>query len=293
MGIVYACVAPHGAEVIPELAGKQLEAFGETRRGMEKLAQEMDQHRSDTIVIATPHGLRLDRTIGVVTTEYSEGILKAHGKSVRAHFRCDRQLAQKIIQEASQAKLPVIGVNYGTNEGPSSCMPMDWGTLIPLWFLGTSQKRRRKRKIVVVTPSREIPLAQLVIFGKAITEAAATSSTNVTFIASADQGHAHDKKGPYGFSQASAEYDRLVIQAIRQNNLRQLLKLNPRFIEDAKPDSLWQMAILIGIIEHVPMKARFVSYQTPTYYGMLCADFEPNKGNRHKSATSTHGPAAT
>ena len=73
--IVYACVAPHGAEIIPELAGKQLEAFGKTRRGMEILAQAMDKHRSGTLVIATPHGLRLDRTIGVVTTEYSEGSL--------------------------------------------------------------------------------------------------------------------------------------------------------------------------------------------------------------------------
>ena len=293
MGIVYACVAPHGVEIIPGLAGKQLEAFGETRRGMEKIAQAMDEHRPSTVVIATPHGLRLDRTIGVVTTEYSEGTLKAHGRSVRARFRCDRRLAQKIIQESSQARLTVIGVNYGTSEGPSSCMPMDWGTLIPLWFLGTSQKRRRKRRIVIVTPSREIPLPQLVSFGKAIAEAAAASSTNVAFVASADQGHAHDRKGPYGFSPASAEYDRLVIRAIKQDNLKQLLKLNPKFVEDAKPDSLWQMAILIGIMEHVSMKARFVSYQAPTYYGMLCADFEPNKGTRRRSVTSTHGPAMT
>jgi aromatic ring-opening dioxygenase LigB subunit len=275
MGIVYACIAPHGAEIIPELAEKQFEAFGETRRGMGRLAQAMDTHRPSTIVIATPHGLRLDRTIGVVTTEYSEGSLKADGESVNAHFRCDRQLAQKIMQEASQAQLPVIGVNYGTNEGPSSCMPMDWGTLIPLWFLGTPQKRRRKRRIVIVTPSREIPLAQLVSFGKAVAEAAKTASTNVAFVASADQGHAHDKKGPYGFSPASARYDKLVIQAIKQDNLKPLLELNQSFVEDAKPDSLWQMAILIGILEQVPMKARFVSYQAPTYYGMLCAAFEP------------------
>jgi aromatic ring-opening dioxygenase LigB subunit len=275
MGIVYACIAPHGAEIIPELAGKQFEGFGETRKGMGRLAQAMDKHRPRTIVIATPHGLRLDRTIGVVTTEYSEGSLRAHGKSVTAHFRCDRQLAQNIIQEASQAKLPVIGVNYGTSEGPSSCMPMDWGTLIPLWFLGTSQKRKEKRRIVIVTPSREIPLAQLVGFGKAVAEAAKAASTNVTFVASADQGHAHDKKGPYGFSPSSAKYDKLVIQAIKQNNLQRLLELNPKFVEDAKPDSLWQIAILIGILDHVPMQARFVSYQAPTYYGMLCADFEP------------------
>jgi aromatic ring-opening dioxygenase LigB subunit len=275
MGIVYACVAPHGAEIIPKLAGRQLEAFGETRKGMETLALAMGEHGPDTIVIATPHGLRLDRTIGVVTAEYSEGSLKAHGNAVKARFRCDRQLAQKIIQEAKQAKLPVVGANFGTNEGPSSCMPMDWGALIPLWFLGIPQKLERERRVVIVTPSREIPIVQLVGFGKAIAEATETCSTNVAFVASADQGHAHDEEGPYGFSPASAKYDRLVIQAIKQNNMKQLLELDMSFVEDAKPDSLWQMAILIGIMERIPMKARFVSYQAPTYYGMLCADFEP------------------
>lgn len=274
MGIVYACIAPHGAEVIPKLAGEKLEFFSETRKGMERLARQMKKHMPHTIVIATPHGLRLDHTIGVVATEYSEGSLRAHGKSVKARFQCDRQLAQEILQRGKKAGLPAIGANYGTDKGPSSCMPMDWGTFIPLWFLGAREKGERKKRIVIVTPSREIPLTQLVDFGKIIAEAAEAYGKRVAFVASADQGHAHDKNGPYGFHPASAEYDKLVVKAIKEANLEQLLKLNQKFIEEAKPDSLWQIAILIGILKSVPIKGKFVSYQAPTYYGMLCASFE-------------------
>jgi aromatic ring-opening dioxygenase LigB subunit len=272
MGIVYACVAPHGSEVIPELAGDKLEAFGETRRGMEDLAEQMKKHNPNTIVIATPHGLRLDHTIGVVTTEYSEGSLREKGKTVKARFKCDRQLAQKLLQEARKAWLPVVGANYGTSGGPASCMQMDWGTLIPLWFFGA--RERNKPRIVIVTPSREIPLTQMVDFGKTIAEVAEASAKKVAFVASADQGHAHDKKGPYGFHPASKEYDELVIKAVKENNLKQLLTLDPQFVEDAKPDSLWQMAILFGLLEKISMKGRFVSYQAPTYFGLLCASFE-------------------
>ena len=272
MGIVYACVAPHGSEVIPELAGDNLEAFGETRRGMEDLAEQMKKCNPHTIVIATPHGLRLDHTIGVVTTEYSEGNLKEKGKTIKARFRCNRRLAQKILQEARKAWLPVVGVNYGTNEGPASCVQMDWGTLIPLWFFGAQE--RKKPRIIIVTPSREIPLTQMVDFGKIIAQAAEASARKVAFIASADQGHAHDKKGPYGFNPASQEYDELVVKAVKENNLKQLLTLDPGFVEDAKPDSLWQMAILAGLLEKVSMRGRFVSYQAPTYFGLLCASFE-------------------
>jgi aromatic ring-opening dioxygenase LigB subunit len=272
MGIVYACIAPHGSEAIPELAGDKLNAFGETRLGMEYLAKEMRRYCPHTIVIATPHGLRLDHTIGVITTEYSEGSLEEKDKAIKARFRCDRQLARRILQEARKAWLPTVGANYGTDKGPTSCMQMDWGTLVPLWFFGA--RERNKPKIVIVTPSREIPLTQLVDFGKIIAEVAESSQRKVAFVASADQGHAHDKKGPYGFNPASKKYDELVINAIKQSNLKQLLTLDSQFVEDAKPDSLWQIAILAGILERVRMNARFISYQAPTYFGLLCASFE-------------------
>jgi aromatic ring-opening dioxygenase LigB subunit len=272
MGIVYACIAPHGSEAIPKLAGDKLEAFSETRKGMEELGRQMKKHNPHTIIIATPHGLRLDQNIGIVTSQYSGGNLKDKGKTVSARFKCNRQLAQKIYQTAKEEELPIVSANYGTSEGPASCMPMDWGVLIPLWFFRAQE--RGKPRIVIVTPSREIPLTQLVEFGKIIAQTAEKSKRNIAFVASADQGHAHDKTGPYGFNPASKEYDELVIKAIRENNLNQILTLDPQFVEDAKPDSLWQLAILEGVLERVPMKARFVSYQAPTYFGLMCADFE-------------------
>ncbi|UCG37504.1 MAG: extradiol ring-cleavage dioxygenase [Candidatus Bathyarchaeota archaeon] len=274
MSIVYACIAPHGYEIIPKLAGKLFEAFEETREGMKLMASTLKRGRPSTVVIATPHGLRLEHTIAVVTAEYCEGTLKAHGKSVNIRCKCDRKLASSILQLARGAKLPVVGANFGSNEGPSSCMPMDWGTFIPLWFFGGKPKTAPERKIVIVAPSREIPLTELVRFGEVISDAAESSDKKVAFVASADQGHAHDKNGPYGYHPASLEYDKLVVKAVKENNLKLLLELDAEFIENAKPDSLWQIAILSGVLTRVPLKARFVSYQAPTYYGMLCADFQ-------------------
>jgi len=272
MTIVYACIAPHGSEAIAELAGNKSEAFVETRKGMQELAKQLKKHDPRTIIIATPHGLRLNHTIGVVTSYYSEGSLEEKGKRIAARLRCNHRLALRILQEARKAWLPIVGANYGTSEGPASCMQMDWGTLIPLWFFGASE--RNKPRIVIVTPSREIPLTQLVDFGHIIAEVAEASHEKIAFVASADQGHAHSKKGPYGFHPASREYDELVMKAVKENNLKQLLALDPQFIGDAKPDSLWQMAILAGLLERVNMKARLISYQAPTYFGLLCASFE-------------------
>ena len=273
MGLVFACISPHGAEVIPELAGEMLDDFAATREGMKKLVSLMKKQNPETIVLATPHNLRLEGNIGVVTSEFTEGALKANDKMVELRCVCDRKLARGILGKASELKLPVVGVNYGSSEGPASCMPMDWGTLIPLWFL--VKRGNDDLKVVIVTPSREIPLEELVSFGEVISEVTAASEKRVAFVASADQGHAHRADGPYGYNPASAEFDQLVKEAVQRNDLRSLLNLLSEFVENAKPDSLWQLAILQGVLEHSQLVGRLLSYQVPTYYGMLCAAFSP------------------
>jgi aromatic ring-opening dioxygenase LigB subunit len=270
MGLVYACIAPHGAEIIPQLAGNKLAAFGKTRRAMETIAADMEDRKVETIIVATPHNLRLRRNIGVVVTEFGEGALRTEDGLVQLRFSCDRALAEDILRESEKAKLPVVAVNYGAAEGEASCMPTDWGTLIPLWFFGNQAKKPR---VVIVTPSREIPLESLVKFGKAIASASAKSKTKCAFVASADQAHAHKKKGPYGFHPDAAKFDELAVDAVKKDDLGTLLALDQKFVENAKPDSIWQIAILLGISDKVKLTGKLISYQAPTYFGMLCAAY--------------------
>ena len=64
MTLEYACIAPHGADLIPQLAAHSSEKkFFETRKGMKKLGKDIAAARPDTIVIASPHNLRLIRKI--------------------------------------------------------------------------------------------------------------------------------------------------------------------------------------------------------------------------------------
>jgi aromatic ring-opening dioxygenase LigB subunit len=275
VGVVFACISPHGSEIIPDLSGDMFEAFAETRKGLEKLAEIIRDKAIETIVLATPHGLRLEATIGVVISEFTEGSLQANGNIVRVRCTCDRELAIAILENAKKADLPAVGVSYGTNEGPASCMPLDWGALVPLWFL--IHRNSNTPKVIIVTPSREIPLQLLTRFGQVIGETAQASRKKVAFVASADQGHAHRADGPYGFNSSSREFDEMVNLAVLESDLRPLLNLPRQFIEDAKPDSVWQIAILQGILERFPMKGQLLSSQIPTYFGMLCAAFQPQK----------------
>jgi len=273
MPLEYACIMPHGRDIIPQLAARKTKhLFAKTRESVRKIARDIREVRPDTIVIASPHNLRLQDKIGIVTSENTTGQLNGpRGKKVNLSLKCDREFAQDLLQESTRKHLPVVGANYGTAEGPASDMPMDWGTLVPMWFV--VKEERVKARTVIVTPSREIPLKENVALGTTIAKMAEKRKKRVVFIASADQAHAHKKFGPYGYHRSAAKYDELVSQAIRKNRIESISRLNKRFIESAKPDSLWQMAMLAGLTRVVKMRGSLLSYEVPTYYGMVCASF--------------------
>lgn len=275
MTLVYACIAPHGSESIEKLASKStVRKFQKTRDGLCKLAKEVGRAKPETIVIASPHNLKLWQKITVVTAENSTGTLQAsprNKRSVSLKVRCDVKFANELIELACGRNLPVVGANYGTSEGVTSDMPMDWGTLVPLWFMIPECKP--KPKVVIVTPSREIQLSQNFQFGRVMGELGERNRKRIVFVASADQAHRHKKSGPYGFSKAAKMYDGLVLRAIQKNRLDSIMRLKRKLIEAARPDSLWQMTMLSGVLDRVEMKAELLSYHVPTYFGMICASF--------------------
>ncbi len=274
MTLVYACITPHGGEIVPRLAGSKLKLFAPTRVGMREVAAQMEEARPDTVVLASPHSLRLHKHMGVVLAENSAGRVAEGRRAVSLSSKCDVELAWRILRAAEKEGLPVVGANYGTFEGPLSNLAMDWGTLIPMWFF--LRERKLKSRLVIVTPSREIPLKENYAFGRVIARVAERCKSRVAFVASSDQAHAHRKGGPYGFSPMASTYDRLVVKAVLEDRLKSILKFPRKLVEAAKPDSLWQMTVLAGILEEIPMRGRLISYQVPTYFGMLCAGYTRN-----------------
>jgi aromatic ring-opening dioxygenase LigB subunit len=130
---------------------------------------------------------------------------------------------------------------------------------------------------VVASPARDRPWEEHVRAGAAIARAAEASGKRVALIASADHGHAHDADGPYGFDPAAAEYDGRIVELVQEDRLDQLLGFDPAFIDAAKADSFWQLLLLHGARQGpvAEWRSEFLSYEAPTYFGMLCAAYEP------------------
>ena len=151
-------------------------------------------------------------------------------------------------------------------------MPMDWGALIPLWYMGG--RFDPALPVVLVSPARDLSAETHVVAGGVVADTAAAMGRRVGLIASADHGHAHDPDGPYGFDPASAAYDRQIVELVRANRLAGLLDIDPAFVAEAQADSWWQMRVLHGATAD-GFDAELLSYEAPTYFGMLCASFRP------------------
>jgi aromatic ring-opening dioxygenase LigB subunit len=255
--IVFGAIAPHGDPAFAE--------GSPTRLALEELGRRLELAKPEVTVVVTPHNVHVEGAFAVVTSAAIAGRLDEQDVSLTC--RVEQELAEGILEALRARDLPAFGISYGSNDLALAEMPMDWGTLIPLWFLG-----RDSRPVVVVSPARERSLDEHVLAGEAMAEASGMART--ALVASSDHGHAHDPEGPFGYDPASAEYDARVVDLVLQNRLGELTSLG-EIVTPASADSLWQMLVLHGALGG-RFRTELLSYERPTYFGMLCAAFEPD-----------------
>ena len=280
MPLVFAAIAPHGGIAIAEACEPgEREVAAKTRAGMQELGRRFDAAKPDVAIVATPHNVHIANALGVVIASRVKGRLNGVVPPVELDLPSDTDLAWRVLESLGAAGLSAAAVSFGANDPDAAVAPMDWGVLIPLWFMGG--RADPPVPVVMVTPARDLTGSDHVTAGAAIATAAATSDQRIAFIASADHGHAHDKDGPYGYHRAAAEYDAKVTELVRTNHLEALLEIPPELIENAKADSWWQMLMLHGATRGAgraqggEWKGELISYEAPTYFGMLTAAYQP------------------
>jgi aromatic ring-opening dioxygenase LigB subunit len=268
MSLVFAAIAPHGT--LPEAP---IEGAETTHAALDELGRRFDATDPEVTIVFTPHNVHVEGHFAVVLAATLTGTLaELDAPDVMLTCPVDVELAAQAVVALHDAGLPVVGASFGANDPGAATAPMDWGVLIPLWLMGG--RSDPPVPAVVVSPARDRPVEEHVRAGEALARVARASDRRVALIASADHGHAHDADGPYGFDPAAADYDARVVELVQANRLDGLLQLDPAFVDAAKADSWWQMLMLHGALDD-GWRGEFLSYEAPTYFGMLCAAYAP------------------
>ncbi len=259
--IVFAAIAPHGAPALDD-------PEGETRRGFEELTRRFDASGPEATIVLTPHGLLVEGHFGVALSGRYEGDVSEWSDSgIELAAPGDPALARACLAGLQADVLPAVGFTFGSSLADTATMPLDWGALIPLWFMGGDRV-----PVVVVTPARGLSIEAHVRAGAALARVAETSERRIALIASGDHGHGHTEDGPFGFSPESSEFDDRVVEIVRANRLGELLGFDPDWVRAAMADSWWQLAMLHGALGDA-WHGELLSYEAPTYFGMLCAAY--------------------
>ena len=279
MPLIFGCIVPHGS-VIPGTPGA--DACAATTAAMREIGRRLAAVQPDTVVVVTPHGIRVDGALAVSYTERAVGVLddpiteNGAQRPARVEMAVDRALAGTLRDGAAAASIPTAAVHYGATTGPHDCYPLDWGAIVPLWFLGAYLTPQPCT--VLVVPSRLLPLDALTSFGRVLAGVASASERRIALVASADLAHAHAADGPYGYDPAAAAFDAWIEAAVKDGDLNRLREPDMEMVRRAAPDGLWQILVLAGALERMPMRGEFLSYERPTYYGMLTAAYTPTGG---------------
>jgi aromatic ring-opening dioxygenase LigB subunit len=273
VGLVFASIAPHGSIAIAEwCTPEQRPLAARTRAAFEDLGRRFVAAKPDATVLLTPHHVHVEGHMAVVVSGHMHGILEGGASRVELRAVVDQTLSRSIQRAIAGAGVPIVGVSYGANDQAAAVTPMDWATHIPIHFMGG--RSAPPVPIVMIAPARDLSWDLHVAAGRAIAAAAKESGKRVALVASCDHGHAHDPNGPYGYAPASKIFDDRVVELVKRNALGELLSFEAPLVADAKADSFWQMLMLHGAIGD-RWRADFLSYEVPTYFGMLCAAFTP------------------
>ena len=162
----------------------------------------------------------------------------------------------------------------------------DWGIQVPLFFLLSKIEGKLKIKnyqspdrtsFSFEESSSVYPILttldsaqQHFEWGKEIA-ASLPKEKRVAWIASGDMSHCLRKDGSYGFRPEGPKYDRQFIDLLKKKDLKGILNLDPRLVEEAGECGLRSFCLLLGVLEKTKTnwQPKILSYEGPFGVGYL------------------------
>ncbi|XP_028415640.1 uncharacterized protein LOC114539004 [Dendronephthya gigantea] len=157
-----------------------------------KACEEISELKPDIVMLHTPHGISLSKSIGIYMNNVAKGNALWNGKwdEFKVEVPIDTELATKIVEHFEEDEIDAQGVNsFARTEAP-----LRWGEVVPLWYLEREFKKSKQQpKYVILSQSmrRGNMGEDKLVIGKSLAKFLKKIETRVVLAVSGDLSHTH------------------------------------------------------------------------------------------------------
>lgn len=259
-GIEGVYLMPHPPILIPEIGLSRRDALKETLQALNQVAGEFAATAPEVVIVITPHGPVFEDAFALLLEAQVRGDFGAFRcPQVRMTFSTHCPLAETILKEAARAGLSAVGLNARNAQDYSIDLRLDWGALVPLYFL---QKAYPSFQVVILGTSG-LPPADLYRFGRVLRTAAEALSLSAVVAASGDMSHRLQEDGPYGYHPSGPKLDAALAALIQAGDPEGLADLDPSLIREGAACATASWLMGLGALDGCTLDARWLAYEGP------------------------------
>lgn len=259
-------MVPHPPLIVPSVGRGGEKQVEKTIRSYEKVAEEIAALSPETIVITSPHSVLYADYFHVSPGKSAKGsFANFHAPDVKFSEKYDEELVDKLCEIAYAEGFPC-----GTLGEEDKAL--DHGTMVPLWFIRNKYKEGR----IVRIGLSGLPLTDHYQLGMYIARASVELGRNVVIVASGDLSHKLQDYGPYGFAPEGPEYDKRIMDVMKEASFGELFDFDEAFCDKAAECGHRSFVIMAGAWDGKKVKPAMYSHEDVTGVGYGICSFYPD-----------------
>lgn len=269
--LVGCALMPHPPIMIPEVGNQELEHIKATVETAQQVAEIFKEGNPQTVVIITPHGPAFEDAVAVSIHPRLKGNMGQFGvPELVLGFETDNLLIKNIIRNCQRLGVNLTELTDDIAKTYRIPLQLDHGAFVPLYYL---TKAGFKGQIVHLSVGM-LSFEEMYTFGKAVQAAISHMDKRVAVIASGDLSHRLTPDAPAGYSPKGAEFDRQLVTALENLDVKALLNMDSNLIEEAGQCGLRPVFFLLGVMGGLDAEVVASSYEGPFGVGYAVVAFK-------------------
>lgn len=263
-------LVPHPPILIDKVGKGEERKCQATLQAYQKVSSEIAEFAPDIVVIISPHAPLFSDAFFLNDKAVLEGSLSRWGvKDVRFAFKNNLEIVEQIAILSKEQDLYVAFIDEKIQRRYGVSRELDHGALVPLYFI----TKKYSNFELIHTSYAMTDDVKLYKYGMVIKNVLQKLGKKAVIIASGDLSHKLTHESPYGYAKEGPEFDRLLVNLLKEGNVKSIFDIDNELSEKAAECGFRSLKVLMGAFDEAEVESKVYSYEGPFGIGYCIASF--------------------